>query len=79
MLENMKLMSPVLLLCLQVENTKFMDTTRSLWKEERYRIFTKGLSARLIQSVVFSFCIILPYESIKRWSILDQYKHTVRW
>jgi solute carrier family 25 protein 44 len=50
-----------------------------LWHEEKYRIFTKGLSARLAQSGVFSTAIILGYESIKRFSINDDYRDVVRW
>lgn len=62
-----------------MENTKFVPTAKSLWLEERLGIFTKGLSARLVQSVMFSFFIILGYESIKRLSVREEYKHTVRW
>lgn len=50
-----------------------------LWAEERLRMFFKGLSARLVQSAVFSFSIILGYETIKRISINEQYKDRVRW
>lgn len=50
-----------------------------LWTEERMHMFAKGLSARLVQSAVFSFSIILGYETIKRIAINDQYKHLVKW
>lgn len=52
---------------------------RMLWTEEHLHMFFKGLSARLVQSAVFSFSIILGYETIKRVAINDQYKHLVRW
>lgn len=52
---------------------------KELWAEEHLRMFFKGLSARLVQSAVFSFSIILGYETIKRISINEQYKHLVRW
>ena len=42
-------------------------------------MFYKGLSARLVQSSMFSFFIILGYETIKRISLLDEYKDNVRW
>lgn len=42
-------------------------------------MFTKGLSARLLQSVMFSFSIILGYETIKRISIKEEYKDHVKW
>lgn len=50
-----------------------------LWGEEGYKVFTKGLSARMAQSGVFSTCIILGYESIKRLSISDDFRDLVRW
>ncbi|XP_031626007.1 solute carrier family 25 member 44 [Contarinia nasturtii] len=57
---------------------------RLLWIEEnslkkRFKLLFKGLSARLLQSAAFSFSIILGYESIKRLSIQEEYKHLVRW
>ena len=63
----------------QVERTKFIETSKTLWREEHLRIFTKGLPARLIQSVIFSFMIILGYESLKRLSLREEYKDSVRW
>lgn len=65
---------------LQVQRTNSMLTTsRNLWKEEGIRIFSKGLSARLIQSTMFSFSIILGYETIKRISVHPEFKDLVRW
>lgn len=64
---------------IQVEGTKFNETVNLLWKEEGVWLVTKGLSARLVQSVTFSFFIILGYETIKRWSVLEEYKDKIRW
>ena len=65
---------------LQVQRLGSMSRTfRMLWAEEGLRIFSKGLSARLVQSAVYSFAIILSYESIKRLSINDEYRDLVRW
>uniref|UniRef100_A0A1B0CHC3 Putative carrier protein n=1 Tax=Lutzomyia longipalpis TaxID=7200 RepID=A0A1B0CHC3_LUTLO len=50
-----------------------------LWAEEKMNMFLKGLSARLVQSAAFSFSIILGYETIKRISVKEQYKHLVKW
>jgi solute carrier family 25 protein 44 len=50
-----------------------------LWLEEGLWMFSKGLSARLVQSVCFSFSIILGYETIKRFSVRQEYKDLVRW
>lgn len=57
----------------------FLGTSSLLWKEERLGIFTKGLSARLVQSSIFSFLVVLGYETLKRWSVHDQYKDQIRW
>lgn len=65
---------------LQVQRTNSMlYTCRRLWVEEGMWMFSKGLSARLVQSVMFSFSIILGYETIKRFSIKAEYKDQVRW
>ncbi|XP_066996338.2 solute carrier family 25 member 44 [Anabrus simplex] len=55
------------------------QTFQILWAEEHLRIFTKGLSARMVQSACFSFAIILGYESIKRVSIKEEYRSKIRW
>ncbi|XP_015434883.1 PREDICTED: solute carrier family 25 member 44 [Dufourea novaeangliae] len=65
---------------LQVQRLDSMFSAfRVLWVEERLHMFTKGLSARLVQSACFSFSIILGYETIKRFSITEEYKRYVRW
>lgn len=57
----------------------FAHTFKILWTEEQFGIFTKGLSPRLFQSVIFSFTIILGYESVKRFSVSEEYKKEVKW
>lgn len=65
---------------LQVQRLDSMHQTfQILWSEEGMRMFTKGLSARLVQSAVFSSSIILAYESIKRISVKDEYRHLITW
>ncbi|CAD7084908.1 unnamed protein product [Hermetia illucens] len=65
---------------LQVQRIDSMKTAfRELWMEEKLNIFCKGLTARLVQSAAQSFSIILGYETIKRISVNEQYKHLVRW
>lgn len=69
-----------MLLPLQVQRLNSMRAAcRELWAEEYLGIFVKGLSARLVQSAAFSFSIIVGYETIKRISIQEQYKHLVKW
>lgn len=64
----------------QVEgNCSARQAAARLWQEESYRMFTKGLSARFIQSSFFSFLIILGYETVKRLSLKEEYKHLVPW
>jgi solute carrier family 25, member 44 len=65
---------------LQVQRlNSFYRAAFELWREEKFQMFFKGLSARLVQSAAFSFSIILGYETIKRISVNDQYKHLVKW
>lgn len=65
---------------LQVQRLDSMFSAfRILWIEEGLLMFTKGLSARLVQSACFSFSIILGYETIKRVSITEEYKSYIRW
>ncbi|KAF5293084.1 hypothetical protein FQA39_LY13694 [Lamprigera yunnana] len=55
------------------------EAFKELWNEEGLKMFSKGLSARLVQSATFSFSIILGYETIKRVSINEEYKQLIRW
>ncbi|XP_034179616.1 solute carrier family 25 member 44 [Osmia lignaria lignaria] len=65
---------------LQVQRLDSMlNAFKVLWTEEKLQMFTKGLSARLLQSACFSFSIIIGYETIKRLSITEEYKEYVRW
>lgn len=65
---------------LQVQRIESMSRAfRDLWSEEGLMMFSKGLSARLVQSAAFSFSVILGYETIKRISVTDEYKDFIRW
>lgn len=65
---------------LQVQRIESMSGAfKDLWREEGFRMFTKGLSARLVQSATFSFSIILGYETIKRVSVNEEYREHIRW
>lgn len=65
---------------LQVQRLDSIGQTFSiLWREERFGTFTKGLSARIIMSTFYSFSIILGYETVKRMSVKEQYRHQIRW
>lgn len=65
---------------LQVQRLDSMQVAfRELWHEEHFHMFFKGLTARLVQSAAFSFSIILGYETIKRVSVNEQYRHLIKW
>ena len=63
----------------QVQRRPFVETFLKLWREERIRIFTKGLSARMTSSTIYSVAIIFGYETVKKWSVTDEYKDKVMW
>jgi len=64
----------------QIQRTGTLpQTVMSLWTEERWAIFTKGLSARLVASITFSSMVVLGYESVKRLSIREELKPLIRW
>ncbi|XP_026473743.1 solute carrier family 25 member 44-like isoform X1 [Ctenocephalides felis] len=65
---------------LQVQRLDSMKLAfTELWQEEKLKMFTKGLSARLVQSACFSFSIILGYETIKRLAVNEKYKDHIKW
>lgn len=65
---------------LQVQRIDSMcNAFKVLWIEEGMKMFSKGLSARLVQSAIFSFSIIIGYETIKRLSVNEEYKNCIRW
>jgi len=63
----------------QVQRLSIPDTIRSLWRSERTKIFKKGLTARMTSSSIYSLAIIFGYESVKKMSVLPQYKQLVAW
>ncbi len=63
----------------QVQRRSLPETARTLWRHERFGIFTKGLTARMTSSVIYSVAIIFGYESVKRWSVHEEYKDRIRW
>ncbi len=44
-----------------------------LWNEEKWKLFYKGLTARLSYSCFYSFFIILGYETAKKTSLKQEY------
>jgi len=63
----------------QIQRTSYAAALQRLWQEEGLRMFIKGLSARISQSCISSAFIVAGYETLKRWSVKDEYKDQVRW
>lgn len=59
--------------------SSYTSAVKYLWKEDKWRIFSKGLSARLSQSCISSALIVIGYETMKRFSIDEKYRHQVKW
>lgn len=64
---------------LQVHRRSIPDTITTLWRTERWSVFSKGLTARMTSSSIYSLAVIFGYESVKKMSVLPQYKHLVSW
>ena len=63
----------------QVQRKPIPETMRLLWQNEKLRIFTKGLTARMTSSVIYSVAIIFGYETVKKWSVHEEYKPKLKW
>lgn len=59
--------------------SSYKSAVKYLWKEDKWRIFSKGASARVLQSCLSSGIIVIGYETLKRISIVDEYRDQVRW
>ena len=64
---------------IQVQRIPFFKAIRTLWVQDGVHLFYKGLSARLPQSMISSACVAFGYETVKRYSIREEYKDKVRW
>jgi len=47
-----------------------------LWREEGLGIFVKGLTARMLHMSSNSLLVIIGYETVKKWSVKDEFKDT---
>jgi solute carrier family 25 protein 44 len=64
----------------QVHRRPIPETMRWLWQSEgAVGIFTKGLTARMAASSIYSLCIILGYETVKKYSVYEEYRDRIRW
>jgi len=58
--------------------SSYKSAVKYLWKEDKWRIFNKGLTARLTQSCLSSALIVVGYETMKRISIDEKYRDQLR-
>jgi len=63
----------------QVQRRTIPETIKVLWETERFNIFKKGLTARMTSSCIYSLAVIFGYETVKKMSVLPQYKNSVAW
>lgn len=63
----------------QVKRETIPETARALWRDEGLKVFTKGLTARMSASVIYSVAIIFGYETVKRWSVKEKFRDSVQW
>lgn len=63
----------------QVQRRPIPETMRKLWQTERWKIFSKGLTARMTSSIIYSVAIIFGYETVKKWSVHEEFKTKVKW
>ncbi|XP_054161675.1 solute carrier family 25 member 44-like [Oppia nitens] len=57
----------------------FIFAVKQIWAEEQFNIFRKGLSARITQSCISSAFIVAGYETLKRLSINEEHRHSIKW
>ena len=63
----------------QVQRRPIPETIRHLWQSEGLNVFSKGLTARMTSSIIYSVAIIFGYETVKKWSVYDELKSKVKW
>uniref|UniRef100_A0AA85JGP4 Solute carrier family 25 member 44 n=1 Tax=Trichobilharzia regenti TaxID=157069 RepID=A0AA85JGP4_TRIRE len=59
---------------MQVSHMPFKQSAINLWQTEGIRWFSKGLSARLVQTTIYSFWLVLVYEPMKIFCLKDDYR-----
>ena len=56
------------------DRQSYVAIVNLVWQQERFNLFFKGLTARLTHSMLYSFFIMLGYESVKKMSLKEEYK-----
>jgi len=63
----------------QVQRLSIPETVRLLWQAEGRGVFSKGLTARMTSSCIYSLAVIFGYETVKKMAVLPQYRDSVLW
>ncbi|XP_061174354.1 solute carrier family 25 member 44-like isoform X1 [Saccostrea echinata] len=64
----------------QLKQASIREAAMNLYRDEGFlRFFTKGLRPRLLQNIIFSFQATLVYDSVKQFSLKEEYKSKVTW
>ena len=63
----------------QLERRSVWGTFTHLWRTERWAIFHKGLSARMISATIANFFVICGYETVKKISVYEELSEKVLW
>ncbi|KAI6222761.1 hypothetical protein M3Y95_00928000 [Aphelenchoides besseyi] len=64
---------------IQVHRTSYWETMRRMVKFEGTRVFSKGLLPRMISNAIYSCMIMIGYETVKRASVLPEYRESIVW
>lgn len=51
-----------------------LQVLKNLWEQDGYRLFYRGLTARLSYSCLYSILITLGYETAKKYSLKEEYQ-----
>uniref|UniRef100_A0A183D6U3 Mitochondrial carrier protein n=1 Tax=Gongylonema pulchrum TaxID=637853 RepID=A0A183D6U3_9BILA len=69
----------IMRLRVQVQRATYVETMRRMWFDESYRIVTKGLLPRMINSCMYATATMLIYETLKKTCVLPEYEGQVIW
>lgn len=69
----------ILRLRIQVQRATYKGTIRRMWFDEGYRMVSKGLLPRMINSCMYATATMLIYETLKKVCVLPEYEGQVIW
>ncbi|KAK6106886.1 Mitochondrial carrier family protein [Brugia pahangi] len=69
----------ILRLRAQVQRASYAGTIKTMWFDEKYRIITKGLLPRMINSCIYTTATMMVYETLKKVCVLPEYQGRVIW